>query len=432
MHEPMLIEPLLVIFGMLFVGTFCATFFRFIRLPYTVGLLILGMVLGFLSQKFAFMEPLHQIQLSPELIMYVILPTLIFEAAINIDARQLMKNLAPIMLLAVVGVLISCLIIAGSLYQLNILPLGAALVFGALISATDPVAVIALFKELKANERLSLLMDGESLFNDATAIAMFSVLVGLGASVTDMTAGDLWGALLKFCIVFFGGVVFGGVMGVLMVMLLRLARNDRFAQRSQMIVMAYMTFIIADHFLHLSGVMAVLVAGIVVSLNRHQVMDEQRWKHLDIFWEYAAFVANSFIFLMMGMTENHLLWNMDKLELIMPTLLITGLIVLVARAVIIYGLVPISNGLGMAERIGKGMQTVMFWGGLRGAIPIALMMALPADMAGRELIIQMVLFMILVTLLIQGTTTGRLLKVFRLAGKEKPAAAAGQTSISAS
>ena len=416
MHEPLFIEPLLIVFGMLFVGTFCATFFRFIRLPYTVGLLILGMLLGLVSQKFEFMAPLHQVELSPELIMYVILPTLIFEAAINIDARQLMKNLAPIMLLAVIGVLISCLLIAGTLYQLNILPLGAALVFGALISATDPVAVIALFKELKANKRLSLLMDGESLFNDATAIAMFSVLVGLGASVTDMTAGDLGEALLKFCIVFFGGIVFGGVMGVLMVMLLRLARNDRFAQRSQMIVMAYMTFIIADHFLHLSGVMAVLVAGIVVSLNRHQVMNEQRWKHIDIFWEYAAFVANSFIFLMMGMTENHLLWNVDKLELIMPTLLITTLVVLTARAVIIYGLIPVSNALGMAECIGKGMQTVMFWGGLRGAIPIALMMALPADMAGRELIIQMVLFMILVTLMIQGTTTGRLLKVFRLAG----------------
>ena len=200
-------------------------------------------------------------------------------------------------------------------------------------------------------------------------------------------------------------------------MLLKLARNDRFAQRSQMIVMAYVTFIAADHFLHLSGVMAVLVAGIVVGLDRHQFMDEQRWRHIDIFWEYAAFVANSFIFLMMGMTENHMLWDGDKLDTIMPDLLITTLVVLAARAIIIYGLVPISNRFKLAAPIGLDMQTVMLWGGLRGAVPIALMMALPTDMAGHDLIIQMVLFMILVTLLIQGTTTGKLLKIFGLAGR---------------
>ena len=196
MHEPLLIQPLLLVFGMLFVSTFCASFFRLIHMPYTVGLLILGMVLGFLSYKCPFMEPLKQVQLNPELIMYVILPTLIFEAAINIDAHKLLKNLAPIMLLAVLGVLISCLLIAGTMYHMAILPLGAALVFGSLISATDPVAVIALFKELDANKRLALLMDGESLFNDATAIAMFIVLVSLGNSITDMTSNDIWGALL--------------------------------------------------------------------------------------------------------------------------------------------------------------------------------------------------------------------------------------------
>ena len=422
MPKELLLEPMLLLFGMLFTATISATIFRLLRVPYTVGLLVLGIALSAMTEWFPTMAALNSITLSSDLIMYVILPTLIFEAAINIDARLLLKNLAPIMLLAVFGVLVSTIIIGTSLYQLSILPLGAALIFGALISATDPVAVIALFKELKANKRLTLLMDGESLFNDATAIVLFSVLVGMAGSAENVGSADLWGALGHFVTTFFGGVLFGAIMGLMMVALLRFSRKDRFAQRSQMIIMAYMTFIIADHFLHLSGVMAVLVAGIIVSLNRQWIMDERRWENINIFWEYATFIANSFIFLMMGMTENKLFENLDHLMSILPVLTVTALIVMAARAVIIFGLVPVSNKFRMAERINKGMQIVMFWGGLRGAVPIALMMALPEGMPGRELIFEMVLAMILVTLLLQGTTTGHLLKVFSLAGGSREGA----------
>ncbi|MCL6269675.1 sodium:proton antiporter [Sansalvadorimonas sp. 2012CJ34-2] len=421
MPNELVLEPLFLFFGLLFTATISASLFRLLRVPYTVGLLVVGIALSALTEWFPTLAALNTVTLSSDLILYVILPTLIFEAAINIDAKMLLKNLAPIMLLAVLGVLISAIIIAASLYSLDILPLGAALIFGALISATDPVAVIALFKELKANKRLTLLMDGESLFNDATAIVLFTVLVGMVGSGATLASADLWGALGQFVFTFFGGVLFGGFMGLAMVLLLKFSRQDRFAQRTQMIIMAYMTFIIADHFLHLSGVMAVLVAGIIVSLNRHRIMDERRWENINIFWEYATFVANSFIFLMMGMTENKLFENLNHLFHILPILTVTAFVVIAARAVIIYGLVPVSNKLGMAEHINKGMQTVMFWGGLRGAVPIALMLALPEGMPGRELIFEMVLAMILVTLLMQGTTTGQLLHHFRLAGDEEEA-----------
>ena len=420
MPNELVLEPLFLFFGLLFTATISASVFRFLRIPYTVGLLVVGIALSALTEWFPTLAALNTVTLSSDLIMYVILPTLIFEAAINIDAKMLLKNLAPIMLLAVFGVLVSTIIIAAALYNLDVLPLGAALIFGALISATDPVAVIALFKELKANKRLTLLMDGESLFNDATAIVLFTVLVGMvGSGATSGFSGPLLGALGQFIITFFGGVLFGAFMGLIMVLLLKFSSQDRFAQRTQMIILAYMTFIIADHFLHLSGVMAVLVAGIIVSLNRHWIMDERRWENINIFWEYATFVANSFIFLMMGMTENKLFENLDHLFHILPILTITAAVVVAARAIIIFGLVPVSNRFRMADKINKGMQTVMFWGGLRGAVPIALMMALPEGMPGRELIFEMVLAMILVTLLMQGTTTGKLLNYFSLAGQQE-------------
>ncbi len=414
MANEIMLEPLLIIFSLLFLAPLCAPLFRLLKLPYTVGLLLLGMGLGLLGQLFPVFSPLSHFKLTDELILYLILPTLIFEASINIDVKMLLKNLAPIMLLAVVGVLISCILIGVSLAQLSILPLGSALIFGALISATDPVAVIALFKELKADARLNLLMDGESVFNDATAIALFSVLIGLGGAVTDMNGGDLLNALMKFCMVFFGGVAFGGVMGLMLTALMRFTRGDDFVQRSMMLVMAYMTFIIADHFLHVSGVMAVLILGLVISHNRERAMAKEQWHETNEFWKYAAFVANSLVFIMMGMTEDHLFWNFTQFKELLPTLAITAALVIIARAVIIYGLIPLNNRFKLSAPINMGMQTVMFWGGLRGAVPIALMLALPESMPGRELIVQMVLFMILLTLLIPGTTTGSLLKRFGL------------------
>ena len=420
MFDEVLLQSLQLCLGLLFTATLCATVFRYLKIPYTVGLLLVGIVLSILSkQTFAF-DALNDVRLSTGLIMYVILPTLIFEAAINIDARQLLKNVIPILLLAVVGVLISTAIITLTLQQFTQLSLAVSLIFAAMISATDPVAVIALFRELNASKRLSLLMDGESLLNDATAIVLFGVLLALVSSNSSLGSTDLWASLLQFVSIFCGGALFGVAMGGLIVLLLRISKHDRFVQRSQMIILAYATFIVADHYLHLSGVMALLMAGMVVSLNRDRVMNNQCWEHITIFWEYAAFVGNSFIFLMIGMTESRLFFDLDHLVSILPLLLVTLLAVTVARAVIVFGLVPFSNFFRLAAPISGKIQVVMFWGGVRGAIPVALMMALPADMPGRSLIIEMVLATILVTLVLQGTTIKYLLRHFKLVDGHSP------------
>ena len=170
MPEDTFITTILIVNGLFFVAAISAIFVKKANFPYTIGLLIVGILVGYLSSRVGFLEPIREVQLSPDIILFLILPTLLFEASINIDAKLLKGNLLPILLLATVGLLISTAIVGIGISVATPLTLGTALLFGALISATDPVAVIALFKELGVPKRLSTLVDGESLFNDDTAI----------------------------------------------------------------------------------------------------------------------------------------------------------------------------------------------------------------------------------------------------------------------
>ena len=328
------------------------------------------------------------------------------------DLRRLTHNLAPIMLLAVVGLVMSTLIVGVMLNWLTPLAIMPALVFGALISATDPVAVISLFKELGVPERLTLLMDGESLFNDATAIVMFQVMLALIAapSITDTT---ILLAIWEFVKVFFGGALVGVLVGIVTSAVAQLQPNNRDVQISLSMVAAWGSFVLADHYLELSGVMSCVAAGLVCSHYARTRLGVRTLLFADRWWSYVTFLANTYVFLLLGLKEE-LLIHHSTMALIWPLGAAIG-VVLLARAVVIYSLIPAYTKVmvwcGKDNLVvSKAYQFIMFWGGLRGAVPIALVLSLPQDFPQYELIVNMTLAVILWTLLVQGTTMKPLCK----------------------
>lgn len=414
MHEDSILTSILIVAFLIFVASIIAIFVKKVRFPYTIGLLLAGVLIGYLSSRVGWMSPMRDLQLTPDIILFLILPTLLFEASINIDSKILFRNLAPILLMATIGLLISMTIVGLGISAATPLSLGAALLFGALISATDPVAVIALFKELGVPKRLSTLVDGESLFNDATAIVVFHILLGIVGAGTAFSSSIAIDGLGQFLVVFFGGLLVGLVIGGAMLWIIALEQKDHMVQAALTSVLAYLAFIVAEHFFHVSGVMAVVAAGVFGAWAAVRVFDESMRAYVTEFWEYLAFVANSLIFLLMGMTEYHLFEDLDRYREAAGYILLGFVLTIVARLVVVYGLVPISNRLAPGARIEREDKAVIFWGGLRGAIPLALALGLPADFEHRILIIDLTLGVVLMSLLIQGTTVSTLLRKLKI------------------
>jgi CPA1 family monovalent cation:H+ antiporter len=416
MHEDTMLNTILIVTGLMFVASISAIFVKKARFPYTIGLLIIGILVGYLSSRVEVLAPMREVQLSPDLILFLILPTLLFEASINIDSKILFRNLVPILVLATVGLLISTAIVGFGISAATPLTLGAALLFGALISATDPVAVIALFKELGVPKRLSTLVDGESLFNDATAIVVFNILLGIVAAGTAFSASIAIDGIWQFLVVFFGGLLVGVVLGGAMLWVIALEKQDHMVQAALTIVLAYLAFIVAEHFLHVSGVIAVVAAGVFGSWAGARIFDDKMRHYVTEFWELMAFFANSMIFLLIGLSEYHLFEDLGRYQETIGYILLGFVLTLVARLVVVYGLTPLTNRLSPKERVESSDKAVMFWGGLRGAIPLALALGLPADFEHRVMIIDLTLGVVLMSLLIQGTTVGWLLKKLKLIG----------------
>jgi CPA1 family monovalent cation:H+ antiporter len=403
MHHDPVITTVVTIVALLLVAAAAAIGLKRVHLPFTVGLVIVGLALGAIADRVEPLAFLNSVTLSPEIILFVFLPTLIFESAFNLDSRLLSRNLAPVLALAAPGLVLSTVLIGGLVAAVTPLSLGPALLFGALISATDPVAVVALFKELGAPKRLAILVEGESLFNDATAIVLFRVILGVvaGGAISASVVGS---GIANFAVVFLGGLIVGAAIGYLMIRSIALARDEPVVQVALSTVVAYAAFIAADEFLRVSGVMATTGAGIVVGALGSTRFTAQVREYLHRFWEYAAFVANSLIFLLVGLSV-----SLSTIAEYLGPIAITIGIVLLVRAVAVFGLIPITSRLPGAEAIGGRYQTVMFWGGLRGAVALALALSLPASFAQRDLIIALAIGVVLFTLLSGGLSMGPLI-----------------------
>ena len=397
-----------LIIGFLSVSVASSVLLKKLHFSYTIGLVIIGGLFGVFARQVDY-SPLTDLNLTPEIILYLILPTLIYDASINMDLKALRRNIAPILLLAVLGLLLSAGIIGGLLNAFTAMTIGAALLFGTLISATDPVAVIALFGEIGAPKRLITLVDGESIFNDATAIVLFTIVLAAINSGISTVSELLLDSFIRFLIVLLGGLLIGAAVGALGGLFLRLQKDNSILQITVSLIMAYISFITAD-LLHVSGVMSTLAAGIIVSLMSSDVLKHENHYFMENFWDYASFVANSFVFLLLGLTEAH---SYDSFSEVLQSLLLMFIVIPVvtlARAAVIYLIIPLYNRISKDDKVSTAYQTVLFWGGLRGAVPVALVLAIPQNFQGRNTIVHITLGYILFTLLVQGTTIKGLMK----------------------
>ena len=406
--ESDLFTSVLVVITFMSVAVIASLALKRINFPYTIGLMIIGLGVGFLFWSVPSLEAYRNLALSPEVILYLILPTLIFEASLNIDARLLFKNLGPIVVLSVFGLLVSAVVVAFGLVWLTPITLAGALLFGALISATDPVAVIALFKEIGAPKRLVTLIDGESLFNDATAIVLFTVI----AAAVGMTGGhaadaSILGGAISFTVVLMGGLVVGGVIGWVGSYVIQFDRGNFMFQMAVSMIMAYLSFLVADHVFHFSGVMSSLAAGLALRYRAETVFKRNHIHTLEQGWEFFSFVANSFVFILLGLTAFNSVVHQGNVITEWWPLFISLPIVLVARFLSIYLLVPPYNVFLKWRKLSPvpwSYQAILFWGGLRGAVPVALVLAIPETFPDRDLILHLTFGIILFTMLIQGTT----------------------------
>jgi len=368
------------------------------RVPYTIAMVLVGLGVSFLHLS----QDLHlTVELEPELILLIFLPGLLFEASYHIDLSLLRANLRPILLLAIPGVLISTTVV-GLLINLELgLPLLEALLFGVIISATDPVAVVALFKELGVDRRLGIIIEGESLFNDGVAIVVYSILVGVLIGTNTLDPG---GTAVDFVVTVAGGATLGLVLGFLFAELMKRTENP-LIDIALTTILAYGAYFLAEEGLHglLSPVIAVVVAGIVVgnygSQGRHSATSTSM---IITFWEFVVFLINSAIFLLIGLEVEISLLT----DNVVPILLAISA-VLIARAVVVYGLRLVINR--RSKDLPLRWAHVMFWGGLRGAVGIALVLSLPYAVASRGSMIALVFGCVLFSVIVQGLTIRPLL-----------------------
>lgn len=373
------------------------------KLPYTVLLVVIGFLVAHFSRVGPdLLAPLANYKINPDIILYACLPTLIFESAFSMDSRLFQNNLVPILALAIPGLFLSTTIIAVIVWYFASLDFMTSLLLGCILSATDPVAVIALFKQLGVPKRLTVLVEGESLLNDSTAIvtAKTILFVILAGTVTSNTV--LHGAF-EFFKEFFGGIGVGMAVAIVTGYTLPLLRDEPMAELSLTVILAYMAFIIADEIFHVSGVMAVIMAGIMISGWGRTKLSTDAFNYLHHLLELLAYVANSLIFLLVGLSI-HLENFADALYVLA---IVIGAMVF-SRAAVIYGLIPAIGKLPGSQLIDRSYQTVMWWGGLRGAIALAIVFGF-SNIPNQELLGTVVMGAVLFTIIVQGLTIDRVI-----------------------
>ncbi len=373
-----------LIIELLLIASLVAIVVSRMHIPYTVALVVVGLFLTTQSQL--------NFELTPELILALFVPPLVFEAAFHLNLTELRRNLTSILMMAIPGVLLTTLIVGGIVSFGAGLTLPVALVFGSLVAATDPVAVVSLFRLLGVPKRLSVLVEGESLLNDGTALVLFNLM--LAVVITGQF--NLLNSVLEFFRVSVGGVVVGLVLGwVASRIIARI--DDYLIEITLTTVLAYGSYLLAEQ-LHFSGVLAVVSAGLIAGSLGPQGMSPTTRIVLYNFWEYITFLVNSLVFLLIGL-------DVDLFALFQSWQLIAWAIgaVLIARVVVVYGLGWITNRWG--EPISLRWRHVIAWGGLRGALSLALALSLPISFGeDRYLLRTMAFGVALFTLLIQATT----------------------------
>ena len=387
--EPAGLLPIELFILLLALATGIALVARRLAIPNSVALVVAGLGL-------AIVVPGAQVDITPELILAVLLPGLVFEAAYKIDVGELRRSFPMIAFLAAPGVIITAAVVAVVVSTLTGLDLGVAFILGAILSATDPVAVVSLFKRLHAPARLSTVVEAESLLNDGTGVVLFAIAIRAVTEPVTLEEG-----VVSFVVTIVASVIIGLVAGFVAERLMRLA-DDHLIEVAISVVAAYGTYLIADR-LHESGIIATVLVGLVLgNAGGQNRLSVRTVDSLDIVWEFIAFLLTALTFLLVGLAMSP-----GQLTASLPVIAAGYLAITVARVLVVYGLIGGGSRLVRREApLPVGYLHVMFWAGLRGAVAVALALALPLSLPDRDLLTGAVFGVVLITLLVQGTTAG--------------------------
>ncbi|HYN70258.1 MAG TPA: sodium:proton antiporter [Candidatus Eisenbacteria bacterium] len=399
------LDAIRVFVALVAVAALAAIVVRRLKIPYTLTLVVLGLIAASVLPRGAF-------SVTPELVLLVLVPGLVFEAALRIEFDELRRTFGGIALLAAPGVIITAAIVALILNVATGLPPALGFVVGAMVAATDPVAVLAEFRHLGTPRRLATLVEGESLFNDGTALAVF--VIAVQAVQTDVTWAE---AVVSLAATVAASLFLGLATGWLASRVIA-SVDDHLIELTVSLAAAYGTYLLADA-VHWSGIVATVVAGVVIgNYGRKLGMSPRTEEALDFTWEFMAYLLTAFAFLLVGASI-----TVGELVAALPWIAWGVIAILVGRAVVIYGLLGGVSRLpafGGAGRISIGWLHVLFWAGLRGAVAVAMALSLPVDFPQRALLQQITFGIVLFTLFVQGSTAQRVVVAAKAVERPEP------------
>ncbi len=412
----------LVIAGFLALVSLVQPVAAWLRLPYTVLLAIVGVAVGAASSFLlytpltnlfdAIVAPVVHLPFSSSIFLDIFLPVLLFHAALTIDLREIAQDAAPILTLAVVAVFAAAAAVGFSLSLFSV-SLTVGLLLGAIVATTDPAAVVAILREMGASPRLTRLLEGESLLNDAAAIVLFTTLI---ESLTTGVHTGFAGAAGRFVVSFAGGIALGAAGGQVFGMILPWLNGARFAEVTLSLALPYIVYFLGEHVFDVSGVVAVAAAGLSAGVLCRVRLVPDNWRYLEEVWEQNGFWASGLIFVTASTLVPRLLAGMHLLDLWLLLIVIAA--AFVSRAAVLFGLMPLLSALHLSRKIGGAYELAITWGGLRGALTLALALSVTEnagiDPATRNLIAVLATGFVLFTLLINGLTLRPLIRLLRL------------------
>jgi len=347
--------------------------------PHSVLLAIVGIAIGTGAAALDMREPgavgefvraIDGLDLTATAILYVFLPVLLFQTGLTIDVRRMVDDMAPILVLAILAVFVCTFAVGLALAPVAPVGLTACLLLGAIVATTDPVAVVGIFREVGAPRRLSILVEGESLFNDAAAIALFALLLGALTGGEALSVGQgAW----QFTKGFLGGLVVGWAAARLAGLCLRPLRDQPLAETSVSLALAYAVFIVAERYLGVSGVVAVVTAALVFGASGRMRVTPQSWTALNDVWSQLGFWASTLIFVLASMLVPRFLADVGWSDVGFLAVLVAA--AFAPRAAVLWGVLPALSAAGLAQRVDDRFKAVILWGGLRGAVTLALALA---------------------------------------------------------
>jgi len=403
-----------------------------LRVPHTVLLAISGLALGFLANWVTVYGPelgpvhdifrgLYRLELETDLFLPVFLPPLLFTAGLTIDVRRLMDEVSAVLLLSVVAVLVCIAGVAAALHLVTGVDLFLCLLLGATVSTTDPAAVIGIFREVGAPKRLSILAEGESLFNDAVAIAAFGFVMNILVmrASPDLISHELpgiWGFAALAFREFAGGIVFGYLLARAAMFILPRLGESAVAIASVTVSLAYASYIVGENYLHVSGVISVVMAALTVANYGPTSLHPRIWTALRQLWEQLEFWSNCLIFVLASMVAAGVIPQISWLYI--GGLAAVGVGAFIARAAVVFGMLPILEAAKLVQPVNRPYKIILVWGGLRGAVTIVLAMVAAGDQhlpeSSREFATVLATLFVFYTLFINASTLGLVMRFLGL------------------